>query len=136
MMRLFVLAMLATSCAPKPGPVVESPKKKPALERLPADAVLWEGPALEGVEPLALLEKDGVLTRNKDREDGGRFWPYAIDQWGLARSDLATLLGPHVGRTVRVKGHYKKTYADGTWFYEVEPIRITALADPPAPPAP
>ena len=121
---------VCAACAPKPA-VVEEPKK-PRLEKFPADAVLWEGPMPDGVESLALLEKDGVLTKNREPdEDTARWWPYSMDQWGLARTDLDTLLGPHAGRTIRVKGHFKKIYDHGTWVYEVEPVKITALADAP-----
>jgi len=124
------VAALTLSCAPKPSGPPEAPKP-PKLERLPANAVLWEGPMPDGVESTALLEKDGVLTKNKEPdEDVARWWPYAIDYWGIARTDLEPLLAPHVGRTIRVRGHYKKIYDHGTWVYEVEPVTITALADP------
>lgn len=124
-----IAAAFLASCAPKPGAVVDQPKT-PALERLPADAVLWEGAMPDGVDSTTLLEKDGVLTKNAEpAEDAARWWPYAIDYWALARTDLDTLLAPHVGRSIRVRGHYKKIYDHGTWIYEVEPVRITALAD-------
>lgn len=129
------LAVLLAACAPKPAGTAsgsETPKrqKRLKLERLPADAVLWEGELPEGVERTALLEKEGVLTRTKEPTgDTARWWPYSVDYWGLARTDLETLLEPHVGRTVRVSGHYKKIYSNGTWIYEVEPVKITALAE-------
>ena len=127
-------AALLSSCAPRSAATVEGEaparRPEPKLERLPADAVLWEGDLPEGVDRTALLEKEGVLTRtNKPSEEAGRWWPYSVDYWGLARTDLETLLEPHVGRTVRVAGHYKKIYGNGTWVYEVEPVKITALAD-------
>lgn len=126
------LSALLVSCAPKPAGTASDPPKRPKLERLPADALLWEGELPEGVDRAALLEKEGVLDRTKEpTEDTGRWWPYSVDYWGIARTDLATLLEPHVGRKVRVTGHYKKIYTDGTWIYEVEPVKITALAEKP-----
>lgn len=140
-MRRFVLVPMAAAalvaaaaCAPKPGATAGSAPKRLKLERLPADAVLWEGELPEGVERSALLEKDGVLSRTKEPaadEDTVRWWPYSLDYWGLTRTDLETLLDPHVGRTVRVTGHFKKIYSDGAWIYEVDPVKITALADKP-----
>lgn len=130
---LIACVVVACACAPKPVEITaEKPARKPTLERLPADAVLWEGPTPPGVDEMALLEKDGILTKNKEPdEDSASYWPFAVDYWGLARTDLATLLEPHVGRTVRVRGHYKKIYDQGAWVYEVEPVTITALAEPP-----
>jgi hypothetical protein len=32
---------------------------------------------------------------------------------------------------VRIEGHFKKTWNDGAWTYEVDPVKITALADAP-----
>jgi hypothetical protein len=132
---LVALLALLAACAPKPaGTAGDTPRKKrPPQERLPANAVLWEGELPEGVDRAALLDKDGVLTRTKEPTgDTVRWWPYSVDYWGLTRTDLETLLEPHVGRTVRVTGHYKKIYSGGTWIYEVDPVKITALADVPA----
>lgn len=129
---LLPIALTAlVACAPKPTATASDPPERPKLERLPADARLWEGELPEGVDRAALLDKEGVLTRTKEptTEDTGRWWPYSVDYWGIARTDLGTLLEPHVGRKVRVTGHYKKIYTDGTWIYEVEPVTITALTE-------
>jgi hypothetical protein len=124
------LVVLLASCAPKPAGTTSGSPKRPKLESLPADAVLWEGELPAGVDRAALLDKEGVLTRTKEPTgDAARWWPYSLDYWALTRTDLETLLEPHVGRTVRVTGHFKKIYTDGTWIYEVDPVKITALAD-------
>ena len=135
----FVLALLAAACAskapPSPAPDATTPAPSPTaatLERLPADALLWEGDVPAGVEASRILEKTGVLRRMPEPtgETVARWWPFAIDYWALRRTDLETLLAPHVGRTIRVTGHYTKTWDDGAWIHEVEPVKIVAVADP------
>lgn len=145
-MRIAALAwlLLASACAPKAGPAADGATSAPEatetppppkLERLPVDALLWEGPAPEGVEASQILDKTGTLTRMTapKGEAVARWWPFAIDYWAIRRTDLEPLLAPHVGRTVRVTGHFVKIYDDGSWIYEVEPVKIVAVADPPEP---
>lgn len=133
-------AVVLGACGPKPpGPAEPAKPKLPALEPLPADALLWEGELPPGVDKSALLEKDGVLVRTPEPPpdaDTVRTFPFSLDYWLIGRTDLETLLAPHVGRRVRVTGHFKKTWDDGTWSYEVAPVRIVALADAPKPPRP
>lgn len=125
--------LLSSGCAAKldSSATAGGEKKPPKHEKLPADAVLWEGELGTPVDSTQLLEKDGILVRTKEPEETGRYWPFSMDYWGIARTDVETLLAPHVGRRIRVKGHFKKTYDDATWAYEVDPVKITALADEP-----
>ena len=126
-----ILALVLAACGPKTGAGTGT-GADPVLEPLPADAVLWEGESPADVPASAILEKVGFLRRTKPPPtdvDRARWWPFSLDYWGVTRTDLETLLAPHVGRKVRVIGHYKKIYDDGEWIYEVDPVRIIALAD-------
>lgn len=132
------LVGVAAACGPKvetassPGGSATAPRPS-QRDRLPADAVLWEGEALAGVDTSRILEKTGTLTRLAEPTEGAmvRWWPFAIDYWAIMRTDLELLLAPHVGRTIRVTGHFTKTYDDGNWIHEVAPVKIVAVADPP-----
>ena len=137
-MRTRALAMLlaiglgASSCGAKIPLIGASEPKKKKKDALPADAVLWTGEPMTPFDASSKLVKDGVLVRTKEPEETGRYWPFSMDYWGIVRSDLEELLAPHVGRRIRIEGHFKKIYDDATWVYEVDPVKITALADEPA----
>jgi hypothetical protein len=127
------LSLAVTSCGPKLALLGASdPPKKTKLEALPADAVLWQGDPVTPFDASATLVKEGVLVRTREPEETARYWPFSMDYWGISRTDLEPLLAPHVGRTIRVEGHFKKTYDEATWIYEVDPVKITALAGDPA----
>lgn len=100
-------------------------------DELPAKAtLLWKAEQPLDVPKDKILAKEGVLKKvapPEDVADSVRYYPYAIDYWGITRTDLAALLEKNVGKPVRVKGHYRKIFNDGTWTYEVDPVSIVLL---------
>lgn len=141
MKRAMILAVpvLLLAACPKPAPPA-SPSATPApAAHMPFEAKVWTVEKPLDVDRNSLLEKDGILKRPKPStdDDSGRAWPFAIDYWGIARTDLEALLAPYVGRPVRIRGHFKKIDTHGQWTYEVEPESIVLLPDAPPPkPAP
>lgn len=132
-MLLAISISIGTSSCGAKIPLLGDGEPKKKKDALPADAVLWQGEPMTPFDASSKLVKDGVLVRTKVPEETGRYWPFSMDYWGIVRSDLEELLAPHVGRRVRIEGHFKKIYDDATWVYEVDPVKITALADEPAP---
>lgn len=128
-----LLVLLAAGCRHAP-PHAAAPTPAATPAPMPFAAILWkvETPA-DGDRALRLDEKDGVLKR-PELKDEGRTWPFSIDYWGIARTDVDALLAPYVGRRVRVRGIYKKIDVHGQWHYEVDPETITLLPDAPATP--
>lgn len=129
-----LLVLLAAGCR-HAAPPAAAPLPATTPPPMPFAAVLWkaEKPA-EDDRALRLDEKEGILKRPELKEEG-RTWPFAIDYWGIARTDVDALLSPYVGRRIRVRGIYKKIDVHGQWRYEVEPETITLLPDASATPA-
>jgi hypothetical protein len=140
MKRALLLLLLAGAGCHHDVPAESAPKAAATPVRMPFAAVLWKSDGPLDVDPQLLLEKTGILKRPApvDDDEGGRTWPFALDYWGITRTDAEALLAPYVGRAIRIRGHYKKIDMHGHWRYEVDPESIVLLADPPpsATPAP
>ena len=132
----FLMLLVLASCR-HPAPV-EAVRPAPAPVKMPFPAVLWKTEQPLDVDPNLLLEKDGVLKRvpPASGDDEGRTWPFAIDYWGITRTDAEAQLSPWVGHAIRVRGHYKKIDVHGSWRYEVDPEKIVLLPDATATPSP
>lgn len=106
----------------------------PVLRRgsdVPVDTVLWTRDTPLAAQDYEIVPKEGVLRKvapPATDADQTRYFPYALDYWGIVGSgDLGFALDPHLGREVRIEGHFRKVYDDGKWTYEVEPKRIVLL---------
>lgn len=100
-------------------------------DELPEKAtLLWKAERPLDVDKSKILVKDGVLKKvaaKENEENQTRHYPYAIDYWGITRADIAELLEKNVGKPIRLKGHYRKIWSDGSWTYEVDPYSIVLL---------
>lgn len=98
---------------------------------VPVETVLWTRDTPLAAQDYEIQPKEGVLRKvaaPATDADQTRYFPYALDYWGIVGSaDLAAALDPHIGREMKIEGHFRKVYDDGKWTYEVEPKRIVLL---------
>lgn len=133
---LLLVGCLLAGCGPRKAP--SSPTggtapTPPPSEHLAVEAVIWTAESSE-IDPHRILDKEGTLRRtaapDPEAEGQVKYWPFSLDYWGIMRTDLEDVLKPYIGRTVRVEGEFRKTYAHEKWLYEVDPVRITLLPTP------
>ncbi len=129
-------ARTAPSATPVPADTPSSSIHVEAVgeDELPDRAtLLWKADRPLDVDKSLLLVKEGTLKKvapPQNTDTATRYYPFAIDYWGITRTDLSPILEKNVGKPVRIKGHYRKIYDDGEWAYEVDPLSIVLLPAP------
>lgn len=126
-------AAAAAEATPTPESAQPAELVRGAGESVPVETTLWTRSEPLAVDRFQILTKEGVLKKvapPSSDADQMRFFPFAMDYWGIVgSSELEAVLAPHVGRPVRIVGHFRKIYDSGNWFHDVEPQAIVLLPE-------